>query len=86
MPQYSPDCRITIHQHFLLTQKPRHKIPPEIQQTILRDRFVGTRCLLCWRVVGGFCGAPSPMRWRWPSLDLVELQLQLLKYRACRRV
>ena len=28
MPQYSPDCRITIHQHFLLTQKPRHKIPP----------------------------------------------------------
>ncbi len=28
MPQYSPDCRTTIHQHFLLTQKPRHKIPP----------------------------------------------------------
>ena len=28
MPQYSPDCRTTIYQHFLLTQKPRHKIPP----------------------------------------------------------
>ena len=28
MLQYSPGCKITIHQYLFLTQKPRHKIPP----------------------------------------------------------
>ena len=28
MPQYSPDCKTTIHQYLFLTHKPHHTIPP----------------------------------------------------------